>query len=283
VIRDTLLSKGLTDTEILMLFRHAQRDLIAVIERADPSRPFGAYRSQHLREIDRIVLLLERNVSRWSKREIGALMRAGADETAEEIRGFKEKQFAFRFGGLNEEAVRVLTDGSLMEFGNTMLALRKNATKALIDKKKLHEKIIEGVIQGSSVARTERQLVDLFKKQGITVLKAKNGFGRRFSLEHYANTLVRSQSMAAYNLGAKRVMVSTGRRFAKIPKLVPDIDGDDICNHFEEQVYIDLNDPTQLPPFHPNCRHVPVPVSFAELKANRPDLYKQAVRFFNEG
>jgi hypothetical protein len=75
-------------------------------------------------------------------------------------------------------------------------------------------------------------------------------------------------------------MLGSGRRFAKIAKLRPDLDGPDICNRFEDQVYIDLKAPTQLPPYHPNCRHVPIPVSFAELKANRPDLYRLALAYF---
>lgn len=82
------------------------------------------------------------------------------------------------------------------------------------------------------------------------------------------------------SLGSK--LAPTGRRFAKIPTIRPDIDGEDICNEFERQVYIDLKDPKQLAPFHPNRRHVPIPISFAELKANRPDLYAKAVSFFQK-
>jgi hypothetical protein len=271
---------GLTDDEILRLFKNAQGQLIAIIERADPSRPFSEYRTQHLREIELVILKLERKLGGATSRQVKTLYTAGSTETADIIRGFDEKEFRFSFAGVNKEAVDVLTSGALAEFGNTIRALRANGSKALFDKKKLNDRIIEGVIQGSSVYRTQNQLIDALKSDGITVLKAKNGFGRRFNLQHYTNTLVRSQSMSAYNLGAKKVMLSTGRRYAKILKIVPDIDGDDICNEFERQIYVDLKQPEQLPPYHPNCRHVPVPVSFAELKANRPDLYPIAVRFF---
>jgi hypothetical protein len=88
--------------------------------------------------------------------------------------------------------------------------------------------------------------------------------------------------MSAYNTGSKLTMLGTGRRFAKIPTLRPDLDGDDVCNKYERQVYIDLTKPEQVPPYHPRCRHVPIAVSFAELKANRPDLYRKAVAFFEK-
>lgn len=276
------LQKRLTSKEILQLFRNAHAALIQIVERADPTSEFGKYRAAHVREIDRVILELEARLARATKREIDQLYRAGAEETAEIIEGFAETQFAFSFAGVNRNAVDVLTGSALAEYGNTIRALRANGTKALFDKKKLNDKIIEGVIQGSSVYRTQTQLIEALKSDGITVLRAKNGFGRRFRLEHYTNTLVRSQTMSAYNLGAKKTMMDSGRRYAKILKLVPDLDGEDICNVFERQVYIDLKDPKQLPPYHPNCRHVPVPVSFAELKAKRPDLYKKALRYYQD-
>ena len=279
-VATTLQRHGLTDDEILRLFKNAQAQLLEIIDRADPTQRFSMYRVQHLREIDLIIRQLERKLGRATAPHISKLYSAGANETADLIRKFDEKEFRFSFAGVNKQAVEVLTSGALAEFGNTIRALRANSTKALFDKKKLQDKIIEGVIQGSSVSRTQNQLIQSLKSDGITVLKAKNGFGRRFSLEQYTNTLVRSQTMSAYNLGAKKTMLDSGRRFAKIPKLIPDIDGPDICNEWEDKVYVDLKDPLQLPPYHPNCRHVPIPVSFEELKANRPDLYAIAVRFF---
>lgn len=214
------------------------------------------------------------------KREISTLYSAGANETAEMIQRFDENAFAFTFAGVNRQAVDVLTSGALAEYAGAISGLRANATKVLFDKKKLNDKIVEGVIQGSSFARTTRQLDQLLKQNGLIAIVAKNG--ARIKTLPYANTLVRSQSMSAYNLGAKATMLDSGRRFAKIATLRPDLDGPDICNKFERQVYIELTDPTQLPPYHPNCRHVPIPVSFAELKASSPERYRAAIKFFEK-
>ncbi|MDB5344250.1 MAG: putative prophage LambdaCh01, head morphosis protein family [Schlesneria sp.] len=269
---------GLNDDEIIRLFKNAEKQVIDIIERADPNRPFAVYRTSHLREIELIILQLERKLGRETTRTIDTVYSAGATETADAIKAMDEKQFKFSFSGVNQEAVAVLTGGALAEYGTTIRAIRANGAKALFDKKKLNDRIIEGVIQGSSVSRTTSQLVQSFKRDGITALVTSNG--RNLKVEPYSNTLVRSQTMSAYNLGAKATMLDSGRRFAKIAKLRPDLDGPDICNKFEDQVYIDLKDPTQLPPYHPNCRHVLIPVSFAELKANRPDLYKSALNYF---
>lgn len=280
-IGQQLQKRGLSDDEILRLFVEAQNDLISIIDRADAGSAFRGYRKQHVEAIDKVIARLERQLLKSVEREIPKLVKAGAQETEEIIRSFGETEFELKFAGVNEEAVRVLTEDAYLEFGNTMAALKRDASRGLINKKKIADKLVKGVIQGSSTARTQKDVVKILRDQGFTVLKAKNGFGRRFSLEHYSNMLVRTQSMTAYNLGAKSQMLGMGRRFAIFPTIRPDIDGDDICNVWERKKYIDLKK-DELPPqsTHPNCRHRPVPVSFAQLKAERPDLYAIALRDF---
>lgn len=278
MIQDTLRRRGFTDDELLRLFKSAQRELIEIIENLQGD--FRSFRTAQKIEIERVIRRLEQRTAKWAEEEIGSLVRAGSEETLKLMPD--EDDFAFQFAGIPEKTVSLLTTEAALEFGNTMVGLRRNATRALLNKRKLQEKIVESVIQGSSVARTQKQLIDVLRRDGIEVLRARNGFGRRFSLQDYTNLLVRSQSMSAYNTGAKLTMLGTGRRFAKIPTIRPDVDGDDVCNKYERQVYIDLTKPEQVPPYHPRCRHVPIPVSFAELKANRPDLYRLAVGYYQK-
>ena len=159
-----------------------------------------------------------------------------------------------------------------------MTGLRRDATRAALERRKIQESVLKGFIQGSSAQRTQAEVMKTLKKQGFTVLKARNGFGQRFSLEHYSNMAVRTQNVTAYNLGGKNQMLASGRRYARIPKL-PDIDGEDICNEYERKVVIDLSK-DRMPPFHPNCRHVAEPISFAEPERIRPDLYSNAVSYY---
>lgn len=279
-IGEQLQADGLLDDRLLILFKKAQAQLLAIIERANPDSPFVRYRVSQMRAIEAVIRRLEERTKGWTDKEIPRLVYAGSREAEQMIRSFGESKFALAFSGVNEQVVRTLAFDAALEFGNTMIGLRRGTAKALMDKKKLADKIVEGVIQGSSVARTQNQLMDQLREQGITVLKSKNGFGRSFTLENYTNMLVRSQSMRAYNLGSKMQMLGSGRRFGKVIVLKPDIDGEDICNVFERKKYVDLKDPKNIPPWHPNCRHTVVPVSFEELQAERPDLYKLAVAEF---
>lgn len=250
-IGSELRRRGLTDDGLIRLYLQAQEQLIRIIERADPTSPFRRYRVQQERAIDRVLVRLRARTRSWTAREIEKLFRAGTEETAQEIRKLGEE---FHFAGVNEQAIRILTEEAYLEFGKTMSLMKANGQKVLMDKRKLQEEIIQGVAQGSSFARTQKQLVDQLRGQGVTVLRARNGFGRRFNVEHYTNMLVRTQSMTAYNLGAKDTMLGSGRRFAIFPTIRPDIDGEDICNEWERKKFVDLlKDPLPPASTHPNA------------------------------
>lgn len=278
-VGDLLMKKGMADDSLIEFYLKAQEELIGIIERADASSPFTRYRVAQARAIDRVLIRLGARTRKWTGKQIPALIEAGSKETEEKIKAFGESSFAIEFAGVNETAVRIAAADAALEFGKTMVLLKANAQRAVMDKRKLQEKIVTSIASGSSVARTQKQLIDQLQEQGVTVLRAKNGFGRRFNVEHYTNLLVRTQSMNAYNLGARETMLGMGRRFAKVPVLRPDIDGKDICNDYEDKKYVDLKK-DQLPPWHPNCRHTLIPVSFEELKAERPDLYNLALAEF---
>ncbi len=271
---------GLSEDAILALYKEAQKDLFIIIESGDPKGRFSTYRRQQFAAIERVIQRLEKASEKFANRTIEKLYRAGDAETLAKIKSFKEKNFSFEFGGVDEEAIGVLTGEALNDFARTMRGLRESAQSAVINKAKVANEIIKGAIQGSSFTRTQRGVEGALREQGFTVLKAKNGFGRKFSLEAYSNMVVRSQNVRAFNNGAKGRMVGMGRRFALFPTIRPDIDGEDICNEWERKKYVDLlKDPLPPESTHPNCRHTVQPVSDEQLQAERPDLFELEMQY----
>lgn len=274
--------KGASNDEILQIFRDAQRELIDIVQNQQGGS-FSRFQRQQIRAIGFVISKLEVKAFTWAERSLPPIMHAGAKETFEQIKEFEEDEnFEVRFVGVPEEAVKSLIQEAFLDFGTTITGLQRDATRAAIEKRRIQERVIKGFIQGASSSRTQREIVKDLREQGFTVLKAKNGFGRKFSLEAYSNLLVRTQNVTAYNLGAKNQLLASGRRFAVFPTLRPDIDGNDICNEWEERKYIDLLQHA-LPPAstHPNCRHTIRPVSFEELQRERPGLFSKAVAYFN--
>jgi hypothetical protein len=274
--------KGASNDEILQIFRDAQKELIDIVQNQQGGS-FSRFQKQQIRAIGFVISKLEVKAFTWAERSLPPIMNAGAKETFEQIKEFEEDEdFAVRFVGVPEEAVKSLIQEAFLDFGTTITGLQRDATRAAIEKRRIQERVIKGFIQGASTSRTQNEIVKDLKEQGFTVLKAKNGFGRKFSLEAYSNLLVRTQNVTAYNLGAKNQLLASGRRFAVFPTLRPDIDGNDVCNEWEERRYIDLLQHA-VPPAstHPNCRHTIQPVSFDELQKERPGLYAKAVAYFN--
>jgi hypothetical protein len=277
-VGEQLSRDGMTNDDLIRVYLDAEESLLRVIERSGGSSAFLKYRVEQFRAIDAILVRLGAKTRAWTSREIAKLVKAGGKETADQMRGFGETQYSFQFSGVNEPAVNILTAKAALEFGRTMSLMGSDAKRMLLDQAALQKDIIAGVVAGDSVARTQNKLIDQFKRQGVTAMRTRNGFGRRANVEPYTNMLVRTQSMTAYNLGARDAMLSAGRRFAVFPTIRPDIDGEDICNEWERKKYVDLlKDPLPPASTHPNCRHRVLPVSFEELKADRPDLYRLAL------
>lgn len=275
-IGDQLQKDGLTDDSLLRLFRQAEKELISIVARIDPSSPFRDFRAKQIRAIEAVIFELQTGIEDWTQTEIPKLVRAGASEAEEAIAAFNEAEFTVDFSGISKRAIDVLAEEAFLEFGKTMVNIRTNTALAILQRRKLQERIIQGVIQGSSVARTQTQLIAQMRKSGIPAMTDRAG--RNWNPERYANMLVRTQSMTAYNIGARAQMIGMGRRFAIFPTIRPDIDGQDICNEWERKKYIDLKkDPLPPQSTHPNCRHFPKPVSFDQLRRERPDLYRVAL------
>jgi hypothetical protein len=115
------------------------------------------------------------------------------------------------------------------------------------------------------------------------VFRTRNGFGREYKVQPYTNMLVRTQTMSAYNMASQQTMLAIGRRYAIFPTIsAGSRPKDDPCWAWEKKRYIDLlKDPLPPASTHPNCRHIAQPVSFEQLKAERPDLFAKALAYYN--
>jgi hypothetical protein len=267
-----------SEEEIVSLFKNAAIDLENIVQRAKTGTTFYVYRLQQLHAIADVIASLDAESKEWALENIPGVMDTASDDVKKEIAKQSELEFSFRFTGVPVEAVKVLTQQTYLDFGNTVTMLKRNGERAALNKLMIQRKIIQGTIQGSSVGRTQQQILDAMKDDIKTV---QYRGGQKVPVEAYINMLVRTQTMNAYNVATHQQLLAAGRMFAICPT-VPALHRppDDPCWKWEKQRYINLlKDP--LPPYHPNCRHSPQPVSFDQLKAERPDLYEEAIAYFN--
>lgn len=84
---------------------------------------------------------------------------------------------------------------------------------------------------------------------------------------------------ATYCCTSKLQLLAANGWYAIISTIRPDIDGDDICNKYGRQKYIDLKR-NPLQPLHLNCCHKIQSVGFDLLRAERPELLPHALTEF---
>lgn len=268
---------------LLKLYKQASKDLVNVLATM-PANPYRKSRENHLRMVVEILKGLDKETQKWVKKNIPKYYRLGIQHTSEQYKDLKEPDFkVLPFQGVNEKAVRILVDESYLQFGNTLTGVQSTMERALtqIQKTTVQNEIISSFISGTSEFTSKEKVVDQFRKQGITVFRA---YGpkrtRTFTLNDYADILVRSQVMTAYNSGINARSIDAGRKFMRVSTVVPDVDGYDICNVHEGKI-VDLTEKgSVLPPFHPRCRHILIPITFEDLKKEDPKLYESAVRYY---
>lgn len=115
-------------------------------------------------------------------------------------------------------------------------------------------------------------------------LKLVDSAGRRWDPVKYARMYARTRTREYQTQGTVDRMTNNDLDLVKISKHV-DVDGQDICNRFEGNVYsISGNSDKypmleQRPPFHPNCAHVVTPWIEKYAKKRGEDIeqyYKDA-------
>lgn len=263
-------------------FQQAATELLQIIKGMEPSASRLVMQSR-LRKIVLALAELDAKAKLWVDTEIPKTYRQGETDAVAYMTSYGETEFKiFPNVGVSREAMRVLVEETYLAFADTLKGVGRSAQKALrdIQKSAIQDRIVADAAKGSGAEETKKEVVQNLEDQGFTALKANNGAGRRFEFLDYADILVRSQTMNAYNTATTNRMLAAGRRYGFVPFVRPDIDGYDICNEWEGHV-IDLLDPGQVkPPFHPRCRHVIVPAPFGYIRGSANQYYASALEFF---
>jgi len=276
---------------LVKLYKDAANELLAVIKGTQPS-PYKKVREAKLREVVKILSALDIKSKKWVDKNIPKFYRQGKTNTIKAIP--REPEFPAHVEKVDKTLISNLIDDANVSYGQTIRAMGVSSQRALsqIQKAAIQDKILKGAIKGTSGFEAKTEIVKYFEEKGFTGFRANGGSGRRFTVQDYSDLISRSQIARAQNLGAEQALLDAGRRYARIDTIIPDIDGDDICNRWEGKI-IDLTKakiPSKInpnpiiakPPFHPRCRHSIDPVSFKELQKGQPKLYSKALTFYKK-
>lgn len=125
------------------------------------------------------------------------------------------------------------------------------------------ETIRKGItdLQGGTTREVRDQIADRIRDNGLSLVDSA---GRTWKPDSYAKMYARTRTREYQTAGIENRMNDYDLDLVKISQHV-DVDGMDICNRFEANVYSLSGDHPEYPeltvrtPFHPNCAHVETP------------------------
>ncbi|GEC90695.1 phage minor capsid protein [Brevibacillus brevis] len=164
-------------------------------------------------------------------------------------------------------ATRQLRDANntVMEFFQLSIYEGLEKINKEVAKQRVNDIVSSGIATGRSRIKTTDILLDEMKRQGLTAMVKSNG--HKMNLSDYADIVVRSQTMQAYNFANVQTIQDNGFDLVRISKHANPCKK---CQPYEGKVYSISGEHPEYPSinilpggivgsFHPRCRHTCVP------------------------
>lgn len=182
--------------------------------------------------------------------------RTGAMRAAEGV-GLAETQ---KFGGIHLDTARVLFENLVDALRNAVEYVGRKVDDEF--RKATLEQTLQGAIQGATRRTQTQAIVEDLSDRGIKAFRDKAG--REWSLTNYAAMAARTTAREAHTRGTVTRLAENGLDLVKISEHTQD--ELDVCTRHEGKIYsISGTSDTypsilgNLPPYHPNCKHVATP------------------------
>lgn len=257
------------------LYKSQQRKLTALIEGGNLTEFSRVRAEQILRQVDEIVMSLNRGSVKWAKEAMPEAYVRGIDFAAERLKSLNVTRFVSRNAQVHTSAVAVLVDDISVEMIASNDGIKKmfnrfirQTQQRIIEDQAVSKMVAEGLVTGST-RRTvsDTILQELRKKMGNEQFLTING--RNFRPDSYAEMVARTRTREATSQGS----INTALRYG-VDLVQVDIHSEvcTYCQQFSGRVFsISGGDPdfpqlTEKPPFHPNCICVLLPITRMNLE-----------------
>jgi len=262
--------------ELRKIYSAAQKSLVAQLKNIDLT-DFQMSRAQLLlKQVDVIVAQLNNGVYKWAKDALPYAYEQGIDLAAERLRALNITRFVAYDAQIHTAAVNTLIQSVSTELIMANEGMKKffnrvitQTQQTLLQDKEISRMIAEGLIQGE----TRRTVSDKIL-QGLRTQLGEERFlvinGRNYQPAKYAELLARTRTREATSHGT----INTALRYG-VDLLQWDSHAEicEYCAQFAGRVYSisgsNDNFPqlTEMPPLHPNCRCVVVPITTENLQS----------------
>lgn len=235
-----------------------------------------------LREIDEELNNLADKSSSWFRNNLKGAYKEGSSDIVGYLKSIGVTQMVYT--PYDEQVVQNIIDNATVGMQDAISGLKRSTSSILkkTTQEKLKAIIADGKVSSETLRGIKADLVDYISKRGITL---KDGAGRQWTPEAYAEMMARTESMNTYNQGAINQMLYRDLDLAYITSYASC--QCDICQQWEGKVvsltgktpgFPTLDDAYAEGMFHPNCKHRLRPYKEevrARAETNTEDMMKE--------
>lgn len=266
-------------SRLVSAYRRAMRDILTELQRTDISKISRANSIAMLREVSKILAGLNEDSAVWINKNIPRAVLDGVAGTLYTLNLANSIEEALKIAKFNR-INKALVDAVISDTQNDLLAVTQNVERRVRQavRQVTAESMRANMAKGINGRRTiSADILDgLRKKLGDSVetgiIDAAN---RRWKPDVYVDMIARSKMMQAHTEATRNEAVSRGVLYGvisrhgatdacrlwegRVVKLVPDAPGD----------YPFIDDLPRREIFHPNCKHLVIPIRRPETLSER--------------
>jgi hypothetical protein len=273
---------------LALIYRAAQKDLARKIQDIDIT-DFNKTRSEILlTQINQEIVRLDLAARKWTKETIPLAYSHGLDLSQERLRSLGVSKYVNMNATVHKSAISVLVDSITLDFLVANQTIKKNVNQLIratqqqvIEDVQISKMISQGLVEGETRKQISDRLQAEFEKQ-LKEEKFITINGRNYEPQAYSRLVSRSRVMESSNQANINASLQYGVDLVQV-----DIHSGscEICDPYQGKIYSisgqdkDFPPLEERPPFHPNCRHLLLPMTRESLIAR--GLLQGSIRLSN--
>ncbi len=206
--REVIINSANID-KLTATFKGAYREIIGEIRTATN---FGvARRRALLKQVERTLIDLGVDVADFVRKEIPPYYVSGADDAIKQLKNVKARITSGEdFNVIHKQAIATIVDETAEAFAESISGVGRSANLLISQavKDQIQQQLAIGALKGSNIAAIRENIIATIQSKGIYAVVDKGGRG--WTLDRYAEMLIRTKAVEARNRGLANRMVENG-------------------------------------------------------------------------
>jgi hypothetical protein len=270
--------------QLQRIYARAGTSLERTLSGVKPTTEFTQMRANEaMREVREIQRGLDTQCKAWVGSAVPPAYNKGVRESAHRIRELRDYGSAKKIAigsRIHTQAVNVLSQAIVDDMAAANSGMQRGIVahimrtrQNILRDSELSETIATGLVRGEARRTTSHQIAAMFEeklgKGQLIPIRTRTGGLMHFTPEHYGELVARARTREAVTQGTVNACMQAGMDLVQISMHE---DSCPECEPYEGRIYSisgehpDFPHLDEEPPYHPNCKHVLMPVTETALE-----------------